>query len=124
MRLLHGGMVRAGILPARSPVNAMNGPARAYGMALRTRYQPTHRYLGPVRLVLAEDPTLDAAHNQREQQAMIDGWKNYLPHLSIWYGPGNHFTILKAPNVQRLAQWWRAGLDAQSEAVNPDVNAR
>nr|WP_306298895.1 non-ribosomal peptide synthetase [Pseudomonas syringae] len=120
MRMLHAGMVRAGILPARSPVNSMSGPARAFGMALRTRYQPVHQYDSPVRLVLAEDPTLDAANNQREQQAMIDGWKARVPNLSVWYGPGNHFTILKEPNVRRLAQWWREGLAAEGREVSHD----
>ncbi|MDO7929923.1 amino acid adenylation domain-containing protein [Pseudomonas sp. KFB-139] len=118
MRLLHAGMVRAGILPARSPVTAMNGPARAFGAALRTRYQPVHRYDGPVRLVLAEDPTLDAAHNQREQQSMLEGWKSHVPDLSVWYGPGNHFTILKDGHVQRLAQWWREGLVTPGKEVS------
>ncbi|MCF5710563.1 amino acid adenylation domain-containing protein [Pseudomonas syringae] len=119
MRLLHAGMVRAGILPARSPVNAMAGPARAFGAALRTRYQPVDGYNGPVRLVLAEDPTLDAANNQREQQAMIDGWKARVPDLSIWYGPGNHFTILKDGHVQSLARWWREGLEASGKPASP-----
>nr|WP_318297865.1 non-ribosomal peptide synthetase [Pseudomonas cichorii] len=121
MRMLHAGMVRAGILPARSPVTAMNGPARAFGAALRTRYKPAHRYDGPARLVLAEDPTLDAANNQREQQSMLEGWKSHVPDLSVWYGPGNHFTILKDGHVQRLAQWWREGLAESGKEVSPKM---
>ncbi|WP_458368259.1 amino acid adenylation domain-containing protein [Pseudomonas lijiangensis] len=121
MRMLHAGMVRAGILPARSPVTAMNGPARAFGAALRTRYKPAHRYDGPARLVLAEDPTLDAANNQREQQSMLEGWKSHVLDLSVWYGPGNHFTILKDGHVQRLAQWWREGLAESGKEVSPKM---
>ncbi|MEE4149196.1 syringopeptin non-ribosomal peptide synthetase SypC, partial [Pseudomonas viridiflava] len=106
MRLLHAGMVRAGMLPQRSSADAMRGPARAFGTALRTRYQPSQIYTGPVRLVLADDPVLDAAGNQREQQAMVTGWRQCAPDLTVWRGPGNHFTILKAQHVQHLANWW------------------
>jgi len=107
MRLLHAGMVRVGLLPQRSATDSMRGPARAFGTALRTRYQPSSIYTGPVRLVLADDPVLDAAGNQREQQSMVAGWRRCAPDLTVWRGPGNHFTLLKAPHVQHLASWWR-----------------
>ncbi|NWD75281.1 amino acid adenylation domain-containing protein, partial [Pseudomonas gingeri] len=107
MRLLHAGMVRAGLLPQRSAADSMRGPARAFGTALRTDYQPSSIYTGPVRLVLADDPVLDAAGNQREQQSMVSGWRRCAPDLTVWRGPGNHFTILKAPHVQHLARWWQ-----------------
>ncbi|WP_010446094.1 non-ribosomal peptide synthetase, partial [Pseudomonas asplenii] len=107
MHLLHAGMVRAGLLPQRSAPDSMRGPVRAFGTALRTRYEPSAIYTGPVRLVLADDPVLDAAGNQREQQAMVSGWRRCAPDLTVWRGPGNHFTILKAPHVQHLASWWR-----------------
>lgn len=120
MRLLHAGMVRAGMLPQRSAVNSMNGPARAFGTALRTVYQPEHQYTGPVRLVLADDPTLDTAGNKREQEEMIEGWRKHVPNLSIWYGPGNHFTILKAPHVHNLAAWWQDSLPILDEEAAND----
>ncbi|MGY2329223.1 amino acid adenylation domain-containing protein [Pseudomonas sp. SDT2931_S440] len=109
-RLLHGGMVGVGLLPARSSVEAMDGPARTYASALRTVYRPARRYEGVVRLVLAEDPTLDAAGNQREQGLMVEGWRGCVGVLEVWYGPGNHFSLLKAPNVFSLAAWWRDGV--------------
>jgi thioesterase domain-containing protein len=67
-------------------------------------------YRGPVRLVLAEDPTLDAAGNLREQEAMLHGWRQFADPLQVWHGPGNHFSILKAPDVFSLAAWWHEGL--------------
>ncbi|PMU97911.1 hypothetical protein C1X82_35005, partial [Pseudomonas sp. GP01-A11] len=81
-----------------SSVEAMDGPARTYASALRTVYRPGRRYEGVVRLVLAEDPTLDAAGNQREQGLMVEGWRGCVGVLEVWYGPGNHFSLLKAPN--------------------------
>ncbi|MGA9701828.1 alpha/beta fold hydrolase, partial [Pseudomonas sp.] len=103
---LHAGMVGVGLLPARASVDAMDGPARTYAAALRTEYRPVRRYEGVVRLVLAQDPALDAAGNQREQGLMVEGWRRQGTGLQVWYGGGNHFTLLKAPNVAGLARWW------------------
>ncbi|QXQ20944.1 amino acid adenylation domain-containing protein [Pseudomonas tolaasii] len=105
-RALHAGMVGVGLLPARAAVDAMDGPSRTYAAALRTVYRPARRFDGVVRLVLAQDPALDAAGNQREQGAMVEGWGKQGRSLQVWYGQGNHFTLLKAPNVQGLAGWW------------------
>ncbi|WP_449301162.1 amino acid adenylation domain-containing protein [Pseudomonas citri] len=121
MRSLHAGMVRVGMLPQRSAVDSMRGPARAFGTALRTVYRPQHRYTGPARLVLANDPTLDSAGNKREQQQMIEGWHRHVRDLSVWYGPGNHFTILKAPHVHRLAAWWHDSLSMPDEEAASDL---
>jgi arthrofactin-type cyclic lipopeptide synthetase C len=70
-----------------------------------------------VRLVLADDPTLDAAGNQREQMAMLEGWRQHCRELAVWHGPGNHFTLLKPPHVLQLAAWWRDGLALPSTAL-------
>ncbi|NVZ71929.1 non-ribosomal peptide synthetase [Pseudomonas costantinii] len=107
---LRAGMVGVGLLPGRASVDAMEGPARTYAAALRTVYRPVRRYSGVVRLVLAEDPALDAAGNQREQGLMVEGWRGQGSGLEVWYGSGNHFTLLKAPNVFGLAGWWLAGV--------------
>nr|WP_282444191.1 non-ribosomal peptide synthetase [Pseudomonas fluorescens] len=107
---LHTGMVGVGLLPARAAVDAMDGPARTYAAALRTVYRPQARYDGVVRLVLAQDPALDAAGNQREQGLMVEGWKGQGTGLEVWYGRGNHFTLLKVPNVSGLAKWWVEGV--------------
>ncbi|WP_095047885.1 non-ribosomal peptide synthase/polyketide synthase [Pseudomonas sp. Irchel s3h9] len=117
MRLLHEGMVRAGVLSARSSAQAMHGPVRTFATALRTVYQPQLAYTGPVRLALVDDPTLDAWGNQREQAAMVEGWQRQVTDLAVWYGPGNHFTILKAPNVFSLAAWWHDGLKVPAGQV-------
>ena len=107
---LHAGMVGVGLLPARAGVEAMAGPSRTYAAALRTGYQPGRRFEGVVRLVLAQDPALDAAGNQREQGLMVEGWRRAGSGLQVWYGVGNHFTLLKAPNVVGLARWWLEGV--------------
>ncbi|WP_095118443.1 non-ribosomal peptide synthase/polyketide synthase [Pseudomonas sp. Irchel s3f10] len=117
MRLLHAGMVHAGVLSERAAADAMHGPVRTFATALRTVYQPQQAYTGPVRLALVDDPTLDAWGNQREQAAMVEGWQRQVADLAVWYGPGNHFTILKAPNVFSLAAWWHDGLKVPAGQV-------
>ncbi|OLF53508.1 non-ribosomal peptide synthetase [Pseudomonas chlororaphis] len=106
---LHAGMVRVGLMSPRSTPEAMHGPARTFASALRTLYQPRQRYQGRARLVLADDPGLDAAGNRREQQAMVEGWRGQVAGLEVWHGPGNHFSLLKAPHVASLAAWWHEG---------------
>ncbi|WP_153787866.1 non-ribosomal peptide synthetase, partial [Pseudomonas sp. EMN2] len=109
LRQLHGAMVRVGLMPARSLPKALEGTVRTFASALRTRYQPTLGYSGPVGLVLVDDPSLDAAGNAREQAKMQAGWQQLMPQLALWQGPGNHFSILKVPDVFSLAAWWHDG---------------
>ncbi|WP_460415191.1 amino acid adenylation domain-containing protein [Pseudomonas sp. microsymbiont 2] len=106
---LHGAMVRVGLMPARSSPSALAGVTRTFSTALRTVYRPEGQFKGLARLVLVADPSLDAAGNQREQGAMEQGWRQLLPQLEVWRGPGNHFSILKVPDVFSLAAWWHDG---------------
>jgi thioesterase domain-containing protein len=104
LRLLHEGMLRVGLLPARSAPDALRGAVRAFGAALRTGYRPRQPYTSPLRLALARDPRHDDQTNEREHHDTLVGWRK------CWHGPGNHFTLLKAPHAQVLAEWWRDGL--------------
>ncbi|QVM89273.1 amino acid adenylation domain-containing protein [Pseudomonas entomophila] len=109
MNQLHGAMVRVGLLPSRSTPQALAGVVRTFASALRTVYRPQARFDGLARLVLVTDPALDAAGNQREHRAMEEGWRQLMPTLEVWQGPGNHFSILKVPDVFSLAAWWHDG---------------
>ncbi|MEW9682768.1 amino acid adenylation domain-containing protein [Pseudomonas sp. TE50-2] len=109
LRQLHAAMVRVGLMPSRSSPQALEGVVRTFATALRTVYRPEGGFNGLVRLVLVADPSLDAVGNQGEQQTMEDGWREWLPQLEVWQGPGNHFSILKVPDVFSLAAWWHDG---------------
>ncbi|PYB79952.1 non-ribosomal peptide synthetase [Pseudomonas soli] len=109
LRQLHAAMVRGGLMPSRSSPQALEGVVRTFATALRTVYRPEGVFDGLARLVLVTDPSLDAAGNQGEQQVMEDGWREWLPQLEVWQGPGNHFSILKVPDVFSLAAWWHDG---------------
>ncbi|MCO7542569.1 non-ribosomal peptide synthetase [Pseudomonas sp. VA159-2] len=106
---LHAAMVRIGLMPARSTPQALAGVTRTFATALRTVYRPGAGFNGLARLVLVADPTLDSTGNQREQVAMQEGWRQLMPQLEVWQGPGNHFSILKVPDVFSLAAWWHDG---------------
>lgn len=109
LQLLHTAMQQAGLLPARAGVQALAGTLRTFSAALRTVYRPQGVYQGPASLVLVADPTLDSAGSQREQAAMRAGWQRLLPQLAVWEGPGDHYSVLKAPQVYSLAAWWQDG---------------
>jgi thioesterase domain-containing protein len=110
LRLLHEGMLRVGLMPWRSTPDALRGPVRTFGAALRASYRPQVPFPDPVRLALARDPRLDDQADQRERQATLEGWRLWSPNITCWHGPGNHFSILKPPHVHVLADWWRNGL--------------
>jgi hypothetical protein len=103
-------MVRVGLMPRRSEADALRGLVRTFAAALRTRYRPQHSYHGPARLVLVRDARLDDQTNTRQHHETLVGWRQHVPNITCWYGPGNHFTILKPSHVQVLADWWRDGL--------------
>ncbi|MBX8474317.1 amino acid adenylation domain-containing protein, partial [Pseudomonas cichorii] len=106
LRLLQEAMVRVGLLPARMAPQALHGIFRTFATALRTVYRPGPGYTGPASLVRVTDTRLDAEANLIEHAAMAVGWQHLLPQLAVWDGPGNHFSILKAPDVYSLAAWW------------------
>jgi len=110
LRLLHEGMLRVGLMPRRSTPDAIRGPIRTFGAAMRAGYLPQRPFPDPVRLALARNPRLDDQANQREYQATLEGWRLWSPNITCWHGPGNHFSILKPPHVHVLVDWWRNGL--------------
>ncbi|MFJ4348946.1 amino acid adenylation domain-containing protein [Pseudomonas sp. NPDC089401] len=119
LRQLHAAMVRIGLLPARSAPRVLDGTVRTFATALRTVYRPALGYSGPVGLVLVDDPGLDAPANACEQAAMQAGWQALMPQLALWQGPGDHFSILKVPDVFSLAAWWHDGQALQQAKVTP-----
>ncbi|OPK55965.1 non-ribosomal peptide synthetase, partial [Ralstonia solanacearum] len=115
-RLIHAGMVGAGLIPRRSQPGMLRGPIRTFGAALRTPYRPGRLYTGPVRLVLADDPHASREANERAQYLTVSRLRDWAPDLVAWRGPGNHFSLLTPPYVQQVVAWWesmRAAEEAQ-----------
>jgi thioesterase domain-containing protein len=63
------------------------------------RYRPA-RYEGPAAVLWAEDSGFDP------------GWRALAPAARFEIVPGDHYTILRSPHVDRLAAGVRAALDA------------
>ncbi|MBK4989947.1 non-ribosomal peptide synthetase [Pseudomonas sp. S36] len=109
LQLLHGAMVQCGLLPPRTTAQVLQGTVRTFATALRTVYRPGLAYTGPARLVLVDDPGLDAVGNAHEHEQMQAQWLALMPQLASWKAPGDHFSILKVPDVFSLAAWWHDG---------------
>lgn len=110
LQMVHAGMVRVGLIPARSRPETLKGGLRTFATTLRTDYLPQRPYHGAIRLVIVADHSADGPTNEQRNQTKTSGWRQFAPQLSCWKGPGNHMTILKPPHVAELARWWHAGL--------------
>jgi arthrofactin-type cyclic lipopeptide synthetase C len=115
INMVHAGMVRVGLMPARSRPETLKGGVRTFATTLRTDYLPQRRYHGAVRLVIVAGSRTDGPRNDRENQTKILGWQHFAPQITYWKGPGNHMTILKPPHVAELVRWWLAGLQQTRE---------
>jgi len=108
--LLHRELVKEGLMPPRSDPDQLRGPLRVFGASIRARYVVDKPYLGPLKLVLVDDPRMDHASNRQHQQRVIEDWRRCAPNLVSVHGPGNHLTMLKTPDAQTLAQLIQDGL--------------
>jgi len=101
--ILHDCLVAEGLLPAGSDPEILRGPLRTFAASVRTPYRPEKPYPGLLRLVFVDNPRLDAVANRRNQQKIVDDWKQCAPNLISVHCPGNHLTVLKRPQVNALA---------------------
>lgn len=100
---LHSCLVRQGILPSRSTAEDIRGTIRVLAMTLRSTYRPARAFIGPVNLVLADDPKQTSQANQLNHQNLVKRWEVWAPKLACFHSPGNHMTMLRAPHVETIA---------------------
>ncbi|WP_157259182.1 alpha/beta fold hydrolase [Burkholderia ubonensis] len=119
--MLHRGMVDARIIRSGSGPRDVQGIVRTYGTALRTAYRPADVYAGPATLVLAADS--DDAERAVVPDDVLSGWRRFAPRMAMWRCPGNHYTMIRPPHVERFAQWWqhtvRGDGDLDAAAAGP-----
>jgi thioesterase domain-containing protein len=113
--LIHQRLVMAGILPRRSRPEVLRGPIRTFDAALRTSYVPAAILSLDIHLGLASEPRLDPNAIQSSRDDAQQGWRVYAPNLKLWYGPGDHFSILRLPHVQVLAEWWLRSINPYAQ---------
>ena len=93
---------RLQILPAGADARWVHGLFAVYKNNLHTdaRYQPTASAPLTVTLFAAQDQTDDS---QRPTLAeLVTGWSRFA-EVEVKVVPGNHFSMMAAPNVQQLA---------------------
>ncbi|RAP55647.1 alpha/beta fold hydrolase, partial [Oleiagrimonas sp. MCCC 1A03011] len=110
---LHAIMLKEQLLPRQSSPKILQGPLATYAAARRCIYSPSSIYNGNVLLILVRDTELDFNADRKRREDHIDQWSRWATGLSVWQGPGNHFSILRAPHILDLAKHWREWVDSK-----------
>ena len=122
--LLHSRLVRVGMLPARSSWEALRGPVRSFEAAIRTRYSPDDKFLGPTTLVLV--PESDESEDRVGERfaSTTAGWRSVAPRLQFVRGGGNHVRLLKRPHIAAIADLLRGCLSRPGADHRPGAGQR
>src|SRR6185437_4252952 len=104
LELLLERMIAARLMPSKKSIAGLRNIVRVFSVNSNTRYMPQGVYDGPVYFVEAADveTTIDSPN---EAQTAIAGWRRWAPDLRVWRCPGNHMTLLAAPQATVLAEW-------------------
>lgn len=117
LRLLHQRMVRVGLIPARSSVDAVRGLVRSFETAVRTKYVPSTKFNGSAELVWVPGTGEGVANAELRLEQVALGWRRVIGQLELRRGQGNHVTMLRAPNVGCIAESLKARVsDGQVKA--------
>lgn len=108
LRLIHARLAAIGLVPLRSSWTMMRGIFRTFSANLQTIYNPTAITKSQVNLVLVRGKKDNLEDTSHVFTNIEQSWRNWCSQLSCWNAPGNHMTVLKQPNVNRLASWLRA----------------
>jgi thioesterase domain-containing protein len=107
LRILHSELVKKKIYPVRSNANALAGQFRAFAAALRSAYVPSSIYEGETHLLIAANRKTSDSETARHWSRTREGWMKWAPRLRVLNAPGNHITMLKAPQVNAIAFFLR-----------------
>ena len=113
LRLLLSRLVEAGVLHARTSLEVLRGLVRVFDTNLNTHYAPPAAYPGKLYLVEAAERRCGPDVEERREAT---GWQEHLADVALWTVPGNHNTMLNAPNAGRLAQWLQALIKSLEDA--------
>jgi len=105
LALMLAKLIEHKVFPARVNIAALRAVVRVFAANLNASYQPPVPYLHPVQLVIASDPSESAMQRRDGRNELVEQWRRAAPKVSIWDGPGDHFSLLSPPNVVDLAEW-------------------
>lgn len=118
-RVVHAELVRTGCLSSRTSPDPILGSLLTFMAARRHPYRTAKPYAGSVKLVLVGSDDGTELNDARRRAVLDAGWRRVAVDLDTWTATGDHFSILRAPNVDRLAAWWlhAAARSGHAEAV-------
>ena len=119
LELLHSGLVRVGMMPARLSWEALRGPVRSFEAAIRTRYSPDDKFLGPTTLVLVPESDESEDRVGPRFESTTAGWRSVAPRLQFVRGGGNHVRLLKPPHIAAIADLLRGCLSRPGDDRHP-----
>jgi amino acid adenylation domain-containing protein len=116
LKSLHEALIQEKLMPKGSEISALKGPLRTFSTALRTPFETDVHFPGQILLVMADDPHLRQADNQRKHQEVHARWQLAARDVAVAGVQGNHMTLLKTPHVQSLADLLNHLLSVPSES--------
>ncbi|WP_448622331.1 amino acid adenylation domain-containing protein [Dickeya fangzhongdai] len=112
---VHRHLHRVGKIPAHSSSRLLQGPWQTFYAARQTHYLPAAHYHGQVNLIQVRDPWMNTEADLQRRHDDAAAWARWANELETIAGPGQHFTVLKAPHVTELVRWWRQYVHAGAD---------
>ncbi|MDQ1919132.1 non-ribosomal peptide synthetase [Massilia pseudoviolaceinigra] len=104
LKLLLQRLIEVQIFPPRADLESLRRIVRVFEANLNTSYIPEQIYTEKLHLIEASDCENSL---KSEDEIPLDNmkmqWGQYCPDLAYWKIPGNHMTMLKSPNVNKIA---------------------
>lgn len=104
-------MKSAGLLARKTDVQVVRNLVRVFNTNLNTGYFPSRHYPGQVMLFLATEhspPVEGEIEAEADDGVSVSAWANITAQLDALSLPGNHMTMLREPNIEAIAERWRA----------------
>lgn len=108
---IHLALRKHKIVSSRTAPSMLKGPLATFTAALRQNYSPAGCYEGRVNLALASEAPHPSDVRPDRHAANVAEWRVYIADLRVKQMPGNHYSMLRAPNVCELTRWWAGASD-------------
>jgi thioesterase domain-containing protein len=121
LRVLRRAMIAADLLPAEAELNQIRGLVNVFRANSSARYRPTDILDVPITLIRAKDihPQFDYTAAEDLGVALAQstlGWKWLSTQpVAVRTVPGNHLTMLNAPNIDAIATVLRSRFYREEE---------
>ena len=106
-RALHSTLIRKKCLPKQSTPDVLWGSLEVFKAVKSMKYRPSARYASRLGLVLVPEPDVSPRDDDKRREDYAAKWLQHAEQLESWCGPGRHHSILRSPQVEALATWWR-----------------